>query len=91
MRILTQADLPYPTSKNINSAAAMIGSFAAIRDMSQLPKALNQYKPDILVLEEKYVDGVVQAYRNQNNAKVICFQSYPQFIKSDEVLSLIHI
>lgn len=85
MRILTQADLPYPTSKNINSAAAMIGSFAAIRDMNQLAKALNQYKPNILVLEEKYVDGVVQAYRNQNNAKVICFQPYAQFINTDEV------
>ena len=88
MKMLTQADMPYPTSRDINVAASRIGPLAAIKDMTQLAKAINEYQPDVLVLEEKYIDGMVQAYREQNKAKIISFGTQADNPKADITIDI---
>jgi len=73
MKVLMQGNMPYPSVNNLTKVISRLGPMAVIQDISQIAKALNDYKPDLLIIEEKYIDGVVQAYRHNNKLKIICF------------------
>lgn len=89
MKVLAQGNMPYPTAIELNRAISKIGPMAVISDMEQIAKALNDYNPDLLIIEDKYIDGVVQAYRNKNNMKVVCFANVPlEQSKADVIIPI---
>ena len=73
MKVLTQSDIPSSLPAYINACLGKVGQVGVIKDVNQLPKALNEYKPELLILESKYIDGIVKAYKDKNNVKVISF------------------
>ena len=73
MKVLTQSNIPSSLPAHINACLGKVGQVGVIKDVNQLPKALNEYKPELLILESKYIDGIVKAYKDKNNVKVISF------------------
>ena len=62
MKVLTQSNIPSSLPAHINACLGKVGQVGVIKDVNQLPKALNEYKPELLILESKYIDGIVKAY-----------------------------
>ena len=73
MKILTQSNIPSNLPAHINPYLGKVGHVGVVKDVNQLPKALNEYNPELLILESKYIDGIVKAYKDKNNVKVISF------------------
>lgn len=72
MKVLMQGNMQYPSVNHLTKVISRLGPMAVIHDITQIAKGLNDYKPDLLIVEEKYIDGVVQAYRHNNKLKIIC-------------------
>ena len=73
MKVLTQSNIPSNLPVYMHTYLGRVGQVGVIKDTNQLPKALNEYKPELLILESKYIDGIVKAYKDKNNVKVISF------------------
>ena len=50
-----------------------IAQIAQVQDANEIPKALNEFKPDLMILQSNLIDNVVKAYCDQNKAKVIAY------------------
>lgn len=74
MKVLTEAGLnKYHSYNSIAAYMPKIGVLANIKDMNNIAKALNEFKPDILILNEESITDVVKAYRHKNNLKIITY------------------
>jgi len=83
MKILAEGNLNYNQSQALFQNVSKIGHLGVISDMSNIAKALNDFQPDLLILKEENIDGIVKAYCNKNNVKLICFGVNPEHKDAD--------
>ena len=92
MKVLTQSNIPSNLPAYMHTYLGRVGQVGVIKDTNQLPKALNEYKPELLILESKYIDGIVKAYKDKNNVKVISFgENTHADMVIDEGMQLTHV
>ncbi|MHA2343903.1 MAG: hypothetical protein ACXADW_18725 [Candidatus Hodarchaeales archaeon] len=72
MRVLLQDQIGN-TIQYLKSHLPYVGDMAQIIDMQEIAKALNEFQPDIVVLQSAAINTVVKAYCKKNNAKLICY------------------
>lgn len=72
MKVLTQNNILSPVIHNFIRVVGRIGNIAIIQDMNHIAKALNDFQPDLLILEEEQITNVVKAYRDNHQVKIIC-------------------
>jgi len=78
MRVLTE-NLNYNIFNDLLTNLKKVSTTAVINDIPQIAKALNDFKPQLLILKEENINSVVKAYCDKNNVKIICFGStYPE-------------
>ena len=71
MKVLIQGGMQYNASSDLTKVISRLGPIASVQDMSQIAKALNDYGPDLLIVVKQYINGIVEAYRDQNGLKII--------------------
>ena len=59
--------------RNLVDNLKKIGHIGVIEKIDNIAKALNEYQPDLLILRTENITGVVQAYCQNNNVKLIGF------------------
>jgi hypothetical protein len=47
--------------------------FAVIQNMNEIAKALNDFVPNLILLESKYINGLVKAFCDKHGVKIIAF------------------
>lgn len=73
MKVLCENNIDFNIFRNLMDNLKKIANIATIGDMNNIAKALNEFQPDLLLLKTESITGVVQAYVNKNNVKVIGF------------------
>jgi len=73
MKVLCENNIDFNLFRNLMDNLKKISNIATIGDISNIAKALNEFQPDLLLLKTESINGVVQAYANKNNVKVIGF------------------
>jgi hypothetical protein len=58
--LLESVAAPYTARIFVNNLKR-VADVAEMKDMSQIPKALNEFKPDLLILKKENITGVVKA------------------------------
>ena len=74
MKVLSE-NLSYNIFHDLIKNLGKITNIAMINDTAQVAKALNEIGPDLVILSEQNMSGIVKAYCDKNNVKVICFSS----------------
>lgn len=74
MKILSE-NLSYNIFHDLIRNLGKITNIAMINDTAQVAKSLNEVSPDLVILSEQNMSGIVKAYCDKNNVKVICFSS----------------
>ena len=83
MKVLAE-NMDYHTFRGLFSNLKKISTTAIIQDIPQIAKALNDFQPDLLILKEENINGIVKAYCDKNNVKIISFgTTYPENNKAD--------
>jgi hypothetical protein len=77
--LLESVAAPYTARIFVNNLKR-VADVAEMKDMSQIPKALNEFKPDLLILKKENITGVVKAFCDKNNVKVIDLDSFEDII-----------
>lgn len=72
MRILCE-NIPSNTFTTLIDNLRVVGDIGVIKDPNNIATAMNEFKPHILILKEENIDGVVKAYSDKNNVKIISF------------------
>ena len=50
-----------------------VSQIAQLQDVSKINKALNDFKPDLLILDGKNINPIIKAYKDKYNAKIISY------------------
>lgn len=72
MRILCE-NIPNNTFTTLIGNLRTVGDVGVIKDSDNIAKAMNEFKPHILILKEESINGIVKAYSDKNNVKIISF------------------
>ena len=72
MKILTQ-NIQSNSFRSLANNLQMNNEFAVVNDINNLAKALNDFMPHLLILEPQNVTGLVKAFCDKNNVKIIAF------------------
>ena len=72
MKVLYQDNLGN-TSQYFKKYLAYTGEAALLQNTSEIAKALNQFKPNLLILKSEIIDNTVKAYCKKNEAKIISY------------------
>jgi len=88
MKLLAENGLQHsPSCISIIQYSKKLGDAAVINDIGQIAKALNEFKPNILILREENITDVIRAYRDKYNLKIIAYGStYPECPYADLTL-----
>lgn len=73
MKILSENGIDYNTHQSLAQCLSKIGMFAIIHDIANVAKALNDFKPDLLLLKSENINDIVRAYCDKNKVKIISF------------------
>jgi len=73
MKILCENGINYLTFKNIINNLRKVYEIKVIGDINNIAKALNDVQPELLLLKTESITGIVQAYSQKNNVKIIGF------------------
>jgi hypothetical protein len=72
MKILTQ-NIQSNSFRSLANNLQINNEFAVVNDINNLAKALNDFMPHLLILESQNVTGLVKAFCDKNNVKIIAF------------------
>ena len=50
-----------------------VSKIARLQDVSQINKALNEFNPDLLILNSKNINSAIKAYKDKHNVKIISY------------------
>ena len=76
MKVLLEiSDAPYTAKIFINNLKE-VANIAEIKDKSQIAKALNEFKPDLLILKKENINATVKFFCDDNNVKIIDLDSF---------------
>ena len=73
MKVLCENNMNYGAATNLINCLNRVAHVAVLGDATNMAKALNEFKPDLLLIKSQNVDAVVNMYCKQNNAKVVAF------------------
>lgn len=73
MRVLCEDKIQFRSVKTLTDNISKVADFGVIRDIANISKALNEFKPNLLILTEPNITPIVRAYADRNKAKIICF------------------
>ena len=73
MRTLCQSNLPYQSASAFYKNLSVVSEVAIMNDMSQLEKAMLEFKPDLMLLDCEHITPSVKAFCSKNKTKLIGF------------------
>lgn len=73
--LLESSDAPFTAKVFINNLKE-VANIAEINDQSQIAKALNEFKPDLLILKKDSINATVKFFCDNNNVKIIELESF---------------
>ena len=69
--IVDQTIMSYGSVQDLLRHLGRIGQVAQLKNKESLPEALNQFQPELLILDSQDVSPIVRAYCNNNKARLI--------------------
>lgn len=73
MKVLCENNIDFNVFRNLIDNIKTVSNIATIGDINNIAKALNEFKPDLVLLKAENITSIVQAYCDKNNIKLISF------------------
>ncbi len=70
MKVLCENNIDFNVFRNLIDNIKTVSNIATIGDINNIAKALNEFKPDLVLLKAENITSIVQAYCDKNNIKL---------------------